>query len=80
MNNPMSTSLLTLPTGIRLSYQGNILYCSSKRTAEENFSTARKALCILLDISEEALFGKVNGNPTFFEQDGGKIEAYRTHG
>mgnify|MGYP001616553289 FL=1 len=67
--------------GVRVKYQGNILCCVSYRTAEENLSAIKKALCILIDMDADILFGVADvGGPCMFEADGGVIELYRTRG
>ena len=67
--------------GVRIKYQGNVLYCASHRTAEENFAATKKALCILVDMDADILFGVADvGGPCMFEADGGVIELYRTRG
>ena len=76
----MADGIMQLPIGVKITYQGNVLYSSSQRTAQENFELAQRALCILLDVGIATLFGKRDGQPAcVFETDGGKVEAYRSY-
>ena len=75
----MLDGVMQLPSSVKLTYQGNVLYSSSQRTAQENFELAQRALCILLDIGVATLFGKNADQPCAFETDGGKVEAYRSY-
>lgn len=66
--------------GVRIQYQGNVLYCSAYRTTEENMEHAKKALCLLLDTDVQALFGKPEGEKSLFEQLGGTVDLFYVRG
>ena len=73
-------TIMKLPTGVKVTFQGNVLYCSMHRTAEENFAMARQALSLVCGISEETLFSRPPLGVSHFEDNGGKVELYRSIG
>lgn len=66
-------------SGIRLKFQGNVLYCARHRLAEDNLETAQEALCLLIGLEREVLFGIREDGTTLFESEGGSVEFYRSH-
>ncbi len=67
-------------TGIKIKYNGNVLYSCSQRTAEDNFIIARNALCLLVGLKPEVLFSVHEDDKSIFENDGGTVEFYRSSG
>ena len=65
--------------GIRIKYLDNAIFCSAYRTTEENAEHAKEALCLLLDMSIDELFGDRDGG-SLFEQQGGTIDRLYVHG
>jgi len=77
------TGYTELPSGIKVTYQGNVLRCGNARSPQENYERIQRALCELLDTTVESLFSRAyDGNPMYslFEHNGGKIEFYRETG
>jgi len=73
--------IMHMPSGVKVTYRGNVLYCNRHRTPEENFASIRVALCHLTGLTEEILFGRIDPYAkSNFEEDGGKFELYRTMG
>lgn len=68
--------------GIRIKFEGNVLYSNSGRTTEENLALAKKALATLLNVHEAALFAErpLDSNVSFFERNGGIVERLRSYG
>jgi hypothetical protein len=65
------TTIDTDHMGCRIIYQGNILCCVQHKTTKENYRTAINALNLLLGFP---LTDKQ------FEENGGKVEAFRSYG
>lgn len=60
-------------TGVRISFQGNVLTCNRRRTRNENLEVLQKALQMLLGFDP---WKKIPGSKCAFETFGGKIEYY----
>ncbi len=70
----------SLPSGVKVTYQGNVLICYTHRTPQENFESIQCALHQTTGLSPQVLFGKGLGKQSVFEQNGGKVEFYRETG
>ncbi len=75
---PMNSVMFS---GVKIRYGNNVLYSCSKRTAAENFELAQTALCTILGTDAYVMFGvEEESNRSFFEENGGTVEFYRSIG
>ncbi len=67
--------------GVRITYQGNVLNCSTYRSKFENLGACVQALCLLLDKTQEQLFLEpmYPGGKPEFQEFGGVIELFSSH-
>jgi hypothetical protein len=69
-----------LATGVVITYQGMVLRCQRHRDREDNFASCRKALCELVGLDEDILFGRPPCGFSPFDEAGGKVALYREVG
>jgi hypothetical protein len=64
--------------GVRITYQGNVLNCSTYRSKQENMDACVQALCLLLDKTQEQIFMEpmYPDRKPEFQEFGGVIELF----
>lgn len=65
--------------GVKLNYQGNVLYASSQRSTEENLKLAKIALIALIGYNPFVPMSGRYGGKIEFDEFGGKIETYSSY-
>ena len=67
-------------SGVKMTYQGIVLRSARFKDTQDNIDICIEALCLLLGLDEDLIFGREPLRPSLFEENGGRIEYYRETG